>query len=63
MLAQCTLALIEYLANEPTFKSHRRVGEYDLKQLAQRLKDKGVSNKLGEREQIRLDELFEDLNS
>lgn len=60
LLAQCTPALVEYLANEPTFKSHRRVGENDLDQLVKRLKDKGASNKLGEREQIMLDEMLKD---
>ena len=60
LLSQCTPALIEYLANEPAFKSHRRVGENDLKQLVQRLKDKGASKQLGEREQIMLDEMLKD---
>ena len=36
------------------------MGENDLKQLVQRLKDKGASKQLGEREQIMLDEMLKD---
>ena len=54
-------AFVEYLANEPTFKSHRRVGENDLKQLVERMQDEGAAKALGERKGLMLEQMRKDL--